>query len=124
VFIYPSQATDGQTDRQQMDIAVAQCSLALRAVAAQKAGSLIEIGENEKIRRSICNDWKIAPQERRTAERLQYACPVHDTYDDTTSAYHDVTCQSLNCVKSRPLGTSRLLLATHNRQTVDYVIQQ
>lgn len=63
-------------------------------------------------------------EERRTAERLQYACPVHDTYDDTTSAYHDVTCQSLNCVKSRPLGTSRLLLATHNRQTVDYVIQQ
>jgi len=63
-------------------------------------------------------------QERKTAKRHGYRCPVHESYDDTTSAYHDVTCQSLDYVKSRPLGTSRLLFATHNRQTVDYVIQQ
>jgi len=67
---------------------------------------------------------QIAFQERKTAERHDCASPVHDSYDDTTSAYHDVTCQSLDHAKSRPLGSTRLLFATHNRQTVDYVIQQ
>ena len=62
-------------------------------------------------------------QERRVsrAEGLEY--PINPSYDVTTHMYYDVANTILAAIKQAPVGKIQATFATHNGDTVEYVVK-
>jgi len=59
--------------------------------------------------------------ERERAQRMGYPSPIHDTYEDTSKNYD--ACLDLVLQFMAPGRLARLMVATHNRSSIEHVVR-
>lgn len=60
-------------------------------------------------------------EERRLARENNYPDPINDTFEDTTTSYHSCVDYLLPLIS---LGEAAIMVASHNENTVDFVINR
>ncbi len=64
----------------------------------------------------------IHAQERRLATENVYEDPVHPSFDATTASYEQVANRMLDHIQRRSRGTVHMTVASHNEDTVKFVV--
>ncbi|CAF0747211.1 unnamed protein product [Adineta steineri] len=63
-------------------------------------------------------------QERRLAQERGYEDPINPTFEATSKMYHACLDQVLQSITKRDLGQVRIMVASHNEDTIRYAIQK
>ena len=63
-------------------------------------------------------------QERRLAQELGYDDPINADFQSTSKMYHNCFDQVLNSIQRRSSGQVRVMIASHNEETIRYAIEQ
>ena len=63
-------------------------------------------------------------QERRLAREHGYDDPINPDFEATSRMYHSCLDQVLESIDRRSFGQVRLMVASHNEETIRYAIEQ
>ena len=63
-------------------------------------------------------------QERRLAREHAYDDPINPDFESTSRMYHNCFDQVLKSIERRPTGQVRVMVASHNEETIRYAIEQ
>lgn len=63
-------------------------------------------------------------QERRLAREQDYEDPINPDFQATSKMYHTCLDEVLKSIVKRPPGQVRIMVASHNEDTIRYAIQK
>ncbi|KAF7255050.1 hypothetical protein EG68_07909 [Paragonimus skrjabini miyazakii] len=63
-------------------------------------------------------------QERARAAALDYDDPICVDYEATTNMYKSCVIEALKAIQQRPIGRVAIMMATHNEDTVRFVLEK
>jgi proline dehydrogenase len=63
-------------------------------------------------------------QERRLAREHDYEDPINPNFEATSKMYHACLDEVLKNIAKREFGQIRLMVASHNEDTIRYAIQK
>jgi proline dehydrogenase len=63
-------------------------------------------------------------QERRLARELKYEDPINPNFEVTSKMYHECLDEVLKSIEKHDSGHVRIMVASHNEDTIRYAIQK